>query len=147
MDKVALQNADKAMDAVIIATPTYQDAYLYKARINNTLGNDEVMAKSYQQYLDVLNAKGADEVTKAKAKVTESYNNMASHFANTDKAKAKELLNKTLALDPANTYALESLKILKWGAEPTTPVTPTSTKPKVVKKPKKKNKYKNRLSN
>jgi cytochrome c-type biogenesis protein CcmH/NrfG len=38
---------------------------------------------------------------------------MASHFANTDKAKAKELLNKTLALDPANTYALESLKILK----------------------------------
>lgn len=113
MDKVALQNADKAMDAVILATPTYQDAYLYKARINNTLGNDEIMAKTYQQYLDVLNAKGADEVTKAKAKVTESYNNMASHFANTDKAKAKELLNKTLALDPANTYALESLKILK----------------------------------
>lgn len=113
MDKVALQNADKAMDAVILATPTYQDAYLYKARINNTLGNDEIMAKTYQQYLDVLNAKGAEEVTKAKAKVTESYNNMASHFANTDKAKAKELLNKTLALDPANTYALESLKILK----------------------------------
>jgi hypothetical protein len=54
MDKVALQNADKAMDAVILATPTYQDAYLYKARINNTLGNDEIMAKTYQQYLDVL---------------------------------------------------------------------------------------------
>jgi cytochrome c-type biogenesis protein CcmH/NrfG len=113
MDKVALQNADKAMDAVILATPTYQDAYLYKARINNTLGNDEIMAKTYQQYLDVLNAKGAEEVTKAKAKVTESYNNMASFYANTDKPKAKELLNKTLALDPANTYALESLKILK----------------------------------
>jgi hypothetical protein len=30
------------------------------------------------------------------------------------------------------------LKILKWGAEPTTPVTSTPTKPKVVKKPKKK---------
>jgi len=113
MDKVAMQNADKAMDTVIVATPTYQDAYLYKARINNSLGNDQVMAATYQQYLDVLNAKGADEVTKAKAKVTEAYNTMAAYFANTDKAKAKELLNKTLAIDPTNTYAIESLKILK----------------------------------
>jgi cytochrome c-type biogenesis protein CcmH/NrfG len=38
---------------------------------------------------------------------------MAAHFANSDKVKAKELLNKTLALDPTNAYALESLKILK----------------------------------
>jgi len=113
MDKVAMQNADKAMDTVIVATPTYQDAYLYKARINNSLGNDQVMAATYQLYLDVLNAKGADEVTKAKAKVTEAYNTMAAYFANTDKAKAKELLNKTLAIDPTNTYAIESLKILK----------------------------------
>lgn len=113
IDKVALQNADKAMDAVIVATPTYQDAYLYKARINNSLGNDEIMAKTYQQYLNVLNAKGPDEMTKAKAKVTEAYNTMAAYYANSDKVKAKELLNKTLAVDPTNTYALESLKILK----------------------------------
>jgi cytochrome c-type biogenesis protein CcmH/NrfG len=38
---------------------------------------------------------------------------MASTFANTDKAKAKELLNKTLALDPANSYAIEAMKLLK----------------------------------
>lgn len=113
IDRVALQNADKAMDAVILATPTYQDAYLYKARINNTLENNEVMAKTYQLYLDVLNAKGAEEVTKAKAKVTESYNNMASFYASTDKVKAKELLNKTLAVDPTNNYAIETLKVLK----------------------------------
>jgi cytochrome c-type biogenesis protein CcmH/NrfG len=113
IDRVALQNADKAMDAVILATPTYQDAYLYKARINNTLENNEVMAKTYQLYLDVLNAKGAEEVTKAKAKVTESYNNMASFYASTDKLKAKELLNKTLAVDPTNNYAIETLKVLK----------------------------------
>ncbi|MEC4004714.1 tetratricopeptide repeat protein [Flavobacterium sp. SUN052] len=113
IDKVALQNADKAMDAVIVATPTYQDAYLYKARINNTLENNEVMAKSYQLYLDVLNTKGPEEVTKAKSKVTESYNNMASFYASTDKLKAKELLNKTLEIDPANNYAIETLKVLK----------------------------------
>lgn len=113
VDKVAMSNADKAMDTVILSTPTYQDAYLYKARINNTLDNDEVMAKVYQQYLDVLTAKGVDEVTKAKLKVIEAYNAMAAYYANLDKAKAKELFNKTLAIDPTNNYALESLKILK----------------------------------
>ncbi len=38
---------------------------------------------------------------------------MAAAYANTDKVKAKEYFAKTLALDPANEYALESLKILK----------------------------------
>ncbi|RAR74189.1 tetratricopeptide repeat protein [Flavobacterium aciduliphilum] len=113
IDKVALQNADKAMDTVIQLTPTYPDAFLYKARINNSLENDEIMAKSYQQFLDVLNTKTPEEIAKAKTKMTEAYNNMAAHYANSDKAKAKELLNKTLALDPTNTYALDSLKILK----------------------------------
>jgi tetratricopeptide (TPR) repeat protein len=112
MDKVALAKADVAMDTVIAATPNYQEAYLYKARINNSLGNDEIMATTYQKYLEVLTAKGPDEVAKAKAKVTESYNNMASFYANSDKAKAIELLNKTLELDPTNQYAMDSLKIL-----------------------------------
>ena len=44
---------------------------------------------------------------------TEAYNNMAAHYANSDKAKAKELLNKTLSIDPTNQYALDSLKLLK----------------------------------
>jgi hypothetical protein len=38
---------------------------------------------------------------------------MAASFANTDKAKAKELFNKTFALDPTNNYATESLKVLR----------------------------------
>jgi cytochrome c-type biogenesis protein CcmH/NrfG len=38
---------------------------------------------------------------------------MAAFNANSDKAKAKELFNKTLALDPTNSYATESLKLLK----------------------------------
>jgi len=53
------------------------------------------------------------EMDKMKPKFIEAYNNMAATFANTDKAKAKELFNKTLALDPTNNYATESLKVLK----------------------------------
>ena len=109
----ALQNADKAMDNVITATPNYQEAYLYKARINSTLEKDDIMAATYQKYLDIVLAKGDAEITKNKAKVTEGYNSIAAFFANTDKAKAKEYFGKTLTLDPTNTYATESLKKLK----------------------------------
>jgi len=112
-DPIALQKADMAFGNVITASPTTQDAYIFRARTNRLLENDEMMATYYQQFLDVVTAKGEEEVTKNKAKFIESYNNIASTFANTDKAKAKELLNKTLALDPANAYALEAMKLLK----------------------------------
>jgi len=141
MDKVALTKADSSMDNVITATPTYQEAYLYKARINSALEKDDVMATTYQKYIDVVLAKGDEEVNKNKAKVTESYNSIAAFYANTDKIKAKEYFGKTLALDPTNTYALDSLKILKWSVEPTIPLTNltfTTTNPTVVKKAKKK---------
>ena len=101
------------MDTVIVATPTYQEAYLYKARINNSLGKDDIMAATYQKYLDVVTAKGPEELTKNKAKVIESYNTMASFYSGSEVPKAIELLNKTLELDPANVYAMDALAILK----------------------------------
>lgn len=113
LDTVSLEKADKAIDDFIIKRPEYQDAYLYKARINSVLGKDDVMAANFQLYIDAVTAKGEAEVAKNKSKFIESYNNMASFYANSDKAKAKELLNKTLALDPANAYALEAMKLLK----------------------------------
>ncbi|MCF6129037.1 tetratricopeptide repeat protein [Flavobacterium sp. AS60] len=112
-DPIALQKADAAFGNVITASPTTQDAYLFRARANRLLENDEMMATYYQQYIDVVTAKGEEEVAKNKAKFIESYNNIASALANTDKTKAKDMLNKTLALDPANSYALEAMKLLK----------------------------------
>ena len=112
-DPIALQKADIAFGNVITASPNTQDAYLFRARTNNLLEKDELMANYYQQYIDVVTAKGEAEITKNKNKFIEAYNNMGSHFANSDKTKAKELFNKTLAIDPANTFALDALKILK----------------------------------
>ena len=71
------------------------------------------MAATYQKYVDMVVAKGDEEVAKNKVKVMESYNSIAAHYANTDKAKAIENFNKTLALDPTNNYALTSLKSLQ----------------------------------
>jgi len=113
IDKIALGKADLAMDNVVTANPNYQEAYLYKARINNTLELDDIMAANYQKFVDMILVKGEEEITKNKTKITEAYNSMASYYANTDKGKAKELLNKTLALDATNAYALDALKILK----------------------------------
>ena len=111
-DPIALQKADTAFGNVITASPTTQDAYIFRARTNKLLENDELMSTYYQLYLDVVTAKGEEEVTKNKNKFIEAYNNIAAVFANSDKTKAVEYFNKTLALDPANEYALSSIKLL-----------------------------------
>lgn len=114
-DPIALQRADLAFGAVIEASPTTQDAYIYRARTNSLLENDEMTIKYYNDYVNVVTAKGPEELAKPAVikKVIESYNTSAASYANTDKEKAKEYFNKTLVLDPTNQYALESLKTLK----------------------------------
>jgi tetratricopeptide (TPR) repeat protein len=114
-DPIALQKADAAFVNVLTASPTYQEAYLYRARTNRLLENDEVMTKNYEEYIAKSTEKGAEELAKpaVKAKFVEAYNNMAASYANTDKAKAIEYFNKTLALDPTNAYATQSLNTLK----------------------------------
>ncbi|TDD76481.1 tetratricopeptide repeat protein [Flavobacterium caseinilyticum] len=115
VDAIALQKADAAFDKVLVASPTYLEAYLYKARTNRLLEKDDAMVQNYEAYVAKTMELGAEEAAKpaVKAKIIESYNNMAASFANTDKLKAIEYFKKTLALDPANSYAAESIKILK----------------------------------
>lgn len=112
-DMVALQKADAAYANVIKDSPTTHDAYLFRARISSLMENDQMMTQYYEDFMRVVNEKGGQEVEKNKSKFIESYNNIAAHYANFDIPKAKEYFNKTLALDPQNNYALESLKILK----------------------------------
>jgi len=114
-DPVALGKADAAFDRILEASPTYDEAYLYKGRINNLLEKDDLIIKNYEEYVTRITAKGPDELAKPATakKVIEAYNSIGASYANTDKAKAIEYFNKTLVLDPANTYALQSVKALK----------------------------------
>jgi tetratricopeptide (TPR) repeat protein len=114
-DPIALQRADLAFAAVIEAAPSTQDAYIYRARTNSLLENDEMTIKYYNDYINVVTAKGPEELAKPAVvkKIIESYNTSAASYANTDKAKAREYFNKTLAIDPTNQYAIDSLKSLK----------------------------------
>jgi tetratricopeptide (TPR) repeat protein len=111
----SLAKADAAFDRVLVASPTYDEAYLYKGRINNLLEKDDLIIKNYEEYVTRTTAKGAEELAKPATvkKIVEAYNNIGASYANTDKAKAIEYFNKTLVLDPANTYAAQSVKSLK----------------------------------
>lgn len=114
-DVAALQSADATFDKILVASPTYDEAYIYKARINSLLDKDDLIIKNYTEYVTKITAKGAEEMAKPATakKIIESYNAIGAAYANTDKAKAIEYFNKTLALDPANTYASQSVKALK----------------------------------
>ncbi len=112
-DPIDLQKADAAFGRVIEASPTTQDAYIFRARTNRLLENEELIIKYYQDYIRVVSEKGDEEITKNKTKFIESYNNIAASYANTDKAKAIEYFNKTLVLDPTNAYAAQSIESLK----------------------------------
>lgn len=114
-DAAALAKADAAFDKVLVASPTYDEAYLYKGRINNLLEKDDLIIKNYEEYITKTTAKGAEELAKPATvkKIVEAYNSIGASYANTDKAKAIEYFNKSLVLDPANTYAAQSVKALK----------------------------------
>lgn len=114
-DPAALAKADAAFDRILVASPTYDEAYLYKGRINNLLEKDDLIIKNYEEYVTKTTAKGPEELAKPATlkKVIESYNSIGASYANTDKAKAIEYFNKTLVLDPANAYAAQSVKALK----------------------------------
>jgi len=115
VDKPALLKADLAFEKVIQASPTYQDAYLYRARTNALLEKNEVMKKNYEDFIAKATEKGPEELAKpaVKKKFIESYNNIASTYLTSDKVKAKEYVNKSLELDPTDKRAVELLAFLK----------------------------------
>ncbi|MFH6934544.1 tetratricopeptide repeat protein [Flavobacterium sp. YO12] len=114
-DAAQLAKAEEAFDRILVASPTYDEAYLYKGRINNLLEKDDLIIKNYEEYITRTTAKGADELAKPATvkKMIEAYNSIGASYANTDKVKAVEYFNKTLVLDPANAYASQSVKALK----------------------------------
>lgn len=112
-DFVALQKADTALGNLIAGSPTTQDAYIYRARVNGLAEKPEMMIQYYEEFIKVVTANGAEELAKSstKAKLIEAYNTIAANSSDT--VKAKEYFAKTLAIDPANKFATESLKSLK----------------------------------
>ncbi|EOR93146.1 hypothetical protein ADIARSV_3711 [Arcticibacter svalbardensis MN12-7] len=116
--KEALVRADSAFSLVSQKSPSTADAYLYRARTNRLLDDDQnskgLMVPHFEKYIEIILAKpdGLTDV-RNKKNLVESYNNLGAYFLKTDQAKSKELFNKAIALDPTNEYALSVLNTLK----------------------------------
>ena len=113
-----LKKADTAYGNVVAGSPTTQDAHLNRAKINRFIVGEEAKANAvahYQTYIDVVQAKGEAELSKdsVKSGLIGAYSYIGSHYAITDKAKARENFEKALALDPTSKYIKESLDVLK----------------------------------
>jgi lipopolysaccharide biosynthesis regulator YciM len=117
-DVVALKKADKAFENVSIASPTTQEAYIYRARVNGLLEKDPLaqvqMGKSYEDYIKAITAKGDAETSKPanKTKIVEAYYSLGV-LNKKDKVKATEYVNKGLLVDPTNADLLNLQKALK----------------------------------
>lgn len=118
VDPIIVQKASKAFDNVIAVSPTTQDAYIYKARVNSLLENNAeaqaTMAKNYEEFIKVVTEKGTEEISKQgnKDKFVEAYTNIGTFYATSDKAKAKEMFQKALVIDPTNEVAIDRMKRL-----------------------------------
>jgi tetratricopeptide (TPR) repeat protein len=112
-----LNKANAALTKVIELSPDAQDAFLYRAKINQNIQTPDsykVMAGDYDKYISIVTAKGTAETSKPAVikNLIEAYSNAGAYYAVTDKAKAKDYFTKALALDPNDAYIKGELKKL-----------------------------------
>ncbi|MGV3545726.1 MAG: tetratricopeptide repeat protein [Pedobacter sp.] len=124
--KDALVKADTAFSKLIKLAPEYETAHLFRARINKNLDDAENSQKLavpfYEKFIDLVTVKNPDKGAANKNALVEAYNYLGAISASTDKEKAKEYFNKTLALDPANALATDNLKFLAGPAPKKAPI-------------------------
>jgi tetratricopeptide (TPR) repeat protein len=117
--KEILVRADSAFSKLNQLAPDYAMAYLYRARVNKNLDDAEnsqkLGAPFYEKYIELITAK-PETMAASKNQLIEAYNSLGAMYASTDKEKAKEYFNKTLALDPQNTLASDNIKYLSANA-------------------------------
>ena len=122
---------DSSLAKLLKLAPSTYDAILYRARINDFMDDEAnptgLKIPFYQQYLDSVEAHVDKQTPAVKKNMVEAYNQIAGFSSyKEDKVKAKLFWDKSLAIDPANTTALEGIKSL------------TAPAPKAAAKPKKK---------
>lgn len=124
-DRSILVKADSAFAKVNQLAPEYEGAYLDRARVNRQLDlkdNGENLKglpiPFYEKYIEIVTVTKPEKAASSGRGLIEVYNNLAAYVANTDKQKAIEYYNKTLAIDPNNSNALENIKYLNSSSTP-----------------------------
>ncbi len=123
MDSVAqaaylpkMMKADSVYATVIEGSPTTQDTYFNRARLNRYMPNsEEKVASIFEQFINVVTEKGEKETSKplTRIKLSEAYSNIGAYYADKDTAKAIAAFEKAVEYDANNEHAVSSLKFLK----------------------------------
>ncbi|MEC3880741.1 tetratricopeptide repeat protein [Parapedobacter sp. 10938] len=113
-----LHKADTAFGVVIEKAPTTQDAYLYRANVNNLLDdteNPKGLAEPYfLKYIEMVKEKGDAEIQKNKSKLVDAYSTIAVvSVKRGEYQKGRDLIAEILKLDPENAWAKQTLQYLE----------------------------------
>jgi len=116
--KTILVEADSAFAHLNKIAPEFTLAYIMRGRVAGFMDDQAnpkgLRAPFYEQYLDLVTVKkpelGASEAEKKN--LIEAYTNLGFFYSPTDKAKATDMFNKALAIDPTNANALTGIKQL-----------------------------------
>ncbi|RZK53232.1 MAG: hypothetical protein EOO91_18030 [Pedobacter sp.] len=118
-DRTLLVEADSAFSKLSVLSAETEQAPLYRARINkyiDAIDNPEVQkglaVPFYQKFIELVTVTKPEKAAANAKGLVEAYNYLGFFISGTDKEKAKEYFGKTLAIDPANTYAADNLKSL-----------------------------------
>lgn len=116
-----LEKANQAYDHVTDFSFTTQDAHANKAKVNRLIGTEEALVtavESYENYIQVVNDKGEEEVSKDRTKreLLAGHLFLGSQYSQTDKTKAIEHFETALTLNPSEAneiYINDSISVLK----------------------------------
>jgi Tfp pilus assembly protein PilF len=108
--------ADSVFNIINTAKADYAPAYIARAKVNVALDPDASKGSAkpyYEKYIEL----GSADPAKYKAGLVESYDYLGAYSARkNDKAAAKGYFEKALAIDPADAFAVKSLKIVNGAA-------------------------------
>ena len=111
-----MQKANRVYAQIIEASPTTQDPYYNRARLNRYIPGEEAKtAELFQQFIEVTMAKGDSEVAKplTQTKLADAYTSLGAWYSDIDREKAIFMFEKALGYEPGNEHVVQSLKFLK----------------------------------
>lgn len=114
--KDILVKADAAIAKVEELSPETTDAYLWRGRINSLLDDDAhtkgLMVPHFEAFIKKVTVDKPELAAANAKKLAEAYDQLGAYYSTTDKEKAKDYFTKSLAANPAGTFAPAKLKEL-----------------------------------